>query len=72
MAAKRLAPPRTCEQPLEPANKKQVVDVDHPIQEALNYILSQFKAPEQTKKFAIRKVDRTSTLVIRSEKRADF
>lgn len=51
MATKRLTPPTTTdEQPLEPMNKKQVIELDHSIQEMLDHILRQFKAREQIKK----------------------
>lgn len=51
MAIKRSTPPTiTDEPPQEPANKKQVVEFDHSIQETLDHILSQFKAREQSKK----------------------
>lgn len=51
MARKRLASPTiTDEQAMEPVSKKQVVDFDHSIQEALDHILSQFKSREENKK----------------------
>lgn len=56
MARKRSASPTiTDEQAMEPANKKQVVDFDHSIQEALDHILSQFKSREENKKLQFEK-----------------
>ena len=56
MATKRVASPTTDEQLLErTSKKKQVVDFDPSVQEALDHILSQFKAREERKKLQFEK-----------------